>query len=42
MIEAYKLNFKFDGPVRIAWKTFHHNEGDLLLIKQNKEVGYNI
>ncbi|MBI5072760.1 hypothetical protein HZA99_03000 [Candidatus Woesearchaeota archaeon] len=40
MIEAYKLNFKFEEPVRIAWKTFHHNAGDLLLIKQNNLMGY--
>ena len=40
MIEAYKLNFKFEEPVRIAWKTFHHNAGDLLLIKQDNLVGY--
>ena len=40
MIEAYKLNFKFEEPVRIAWKTFHHNTGDLLLVKHDNIIGY--
>ncbi len=40
MIEAYKLNFKFEEPVRIAWKTFRHNAGDLLLVKKNNLTGY--
>tara|TARA_Y100000310_G_scaffold275128_1_gene291534 strand:- start:829 stop:1941 length:1113 start_codon:yes stop_codon:yes gene_type:complete len=40
MIEAYKLNFKFEEPVKIAWKTFHHNAGDLLLIKKDDLIGY--
>lgn len=40
MIEAYKLNFKFEEPVRIAWKTFYHNDGDLLLVKKNNVTGY--
>ncbi|MBI5002596.1 hypothetical protein HZC31_04375 [Candidatus Woesearchaeota archaeon] len=40
MIEAYKLNFKFEEPVRIAWKTFHHNAGDLLIVKRDNLIGY--
>ncbi|MEK6922028.1 MAG: enolase C-terminal domain-like protein [Nanoarchaeota archaeon] len=40
MIKAYKLNFKFEKPVRIAWKTFHNNAGDLLLVKRNNFIGY--
>ncbi len=40
MIEAYKLNFKFGEPVRIARRIFYHNGGDLLLVRKNNKIGY--
>lgn len=40
MIEAYKLNFRFEEPVRIAWKTFRHTSNALLLVRTPHNVGY--
>ncbi|MBI5227818.1 hypothetical protein HY988_04495 [Candidatus Micrarchaeota archaeon] len=39
-ISTYKFNFKFDEPVKIAWKSFDYSPNDLLVIEQNGLSGY--
>lgn len=40
MMEAYRLNFRFAEPVRIALETFYSTESVLLLLKRNGLIAY--
>ncbi|HLD89201.1 MAG TPA: enolase C-terminal domain-like protein [Candidatus Nanoarchaeia archaeon] len=40
MMEAYKLNFKYEKPFRISKRIFTHSSGVMLFEKREKLVGY--